>query len=774
MTKEILSVLYGMCVAILFIDVAYAMRIKDPISKNLRRVLILGLVILAIYEVTMFTNNPMMVKAINLFIFAAEGWILCIFLHFIAEFVNVKTIRVKVASIVAGILVVIDTIALLSNHWTNIALEFEEVWEDGELYVMVVPHMWFFAHLLICYGIGMVIFSIFFGKIRKVPKPYANAYRITAVMVFIAFAVNGLFLSFSTKTDISLIVYVAIGTTLLLFIYRIMPNYSIRQVKGYVLDMMDTPLLMFNMDDKLMVYNQSAEEILNVKKGMELSAFTEQNNLQYIISQRRMEKEKEESFSVVAEYCSRVFYIQGKELHDEDGKYVGLLFIYSDITIQERMKEEAAFQATHDSTTGLWNREYFFEMAEKVLQKNPDITYLVLASDIAQFKLFNEILGKNVGDDVLRSIAEGCKKSQTDKNVFGRITADRFAVLLPKDTFDEKRFFEFQESVFIQRGYSLKVRNYIGVYEVVDHSMSVEQMYDRAYMALESVKGTPVRFGYFDNQMRESKIDQAMHIDELEKALANKEFTIFIQPQVEIDTGNIIGGEALARWKSPKRGLVPPGEFIPVFEESGMITELDFYIWEVACKQLRKWNDEGFTNRSLSINISSNDFYMSDLYESLTGLVEKYNLKPECLKLEITESAIVLDIKEQMALVERLQDYGFLIEMDDFGSGYSSLNSLKNISVDILKLDMKFFGETEDAKRSERIIENMIHLAHDLRMPVIAEGVETEEQIELLKKIGCNIVQGYYYSKPLPVGEYERYISLREHTDISKYLKKLE
>ena len=204
-----------------------------------------------------------------------------------------------------------------------------------------------------------------------------------------------------------------------------------------------------------------------------------------------------------------------------------------------------------------------------------------------------------------------------------------------------------------------------------------------------------------------------------------------------------------------------PGEFIPIFENNGMIAKLDYYVWELACRQLRKWKIAGHPERSISVNISAKDFYLTDLYESITGLVEKYQINPSALKLEITESAFVLDVSKQMELVSMLQDYGFIIEIDDFGSGYSSLNNLKEIKADMLKMDLKFFEKTDDNNRAEKIVSSIIRLANDLGMPVIAEGVESEEDIQVVKSAGCQIVQGFYYAKPMPVDEFEAFVSKR-------------
>ena len=189
-----------------------------------------------------------------------------------------------------------------------------------------------------------------------------------------------------------------------------------------------------------------------------------------------------------------------------------------------------------------------------------------------------------------------------------------------------------------------------------------------------------------------------------------------------------------------------------------MISELDYYVWEMACQILRRWKEKGDETSRISVNISAKDFYLSDIYGRLIGLVEKYEICPKNLVLEITETAFVLNVEEQMELVKKLQNRGFVVQIDDFGSGYSSLYNLNNIEVDAIKLAMRFFENTADSKRTEKIIESVVNLSYNLKMPVIAEGVETLEQVQMLQKIGCTIVQGYYYTQPMTVEKYEEYV----------------
>lgn len=550
---------------------------------------------------------------------------------------------------------------------------------------------------------------------------------------------------------------------------------DLMQIKAELIDQMASPVVMFDSKDELKICNDAARDLLAVGEGMTLHEFIQGTNLRYLLTPERRRMGRTKEFHMAAHMSGKVYLIHGKERWEENERYKGVFLVYDDITDQENMKNEATYYATHDKLTGLWNRDYFFEMVQKVLSDNLDEPFVMIASDISQFKLFNEILGIRAGNELLLSIAENYRRLRKDNWIFSRFTADRFALLMPKADYNEERFLEESKRVLNHSGYSLSVHNYLGVYEVTDHRLDPEQMYNRAYLALESIKGMLNKeVAYYDEKIRARRLAEHLTIDELDHALKDDEFVIYIQPQVDIENNKVIGGETLVRWLSPKRGLVPPSEFVPLFEKNGMITKLDYHVWELACRQLAKWEQEGHPEQTLSINISAKNFYLVDLYERITGLVEKYNVDPKRLKLEITETAFVLDVKKQMELVKRLQEKGFLVEMDDFGSGYSSLNSLKDISIDILKLDMKFFEKTDNPERSEKIIASMVALARSLKMAVIAEGVENKSQIELLKRVGCRIVQGFYYSTPLTVEQYEVYSQKHTHEDMWKYVQELK
>lgn len=410
----------------------------------------------------------------------------------------------------------------------------------------------------------------------------------------------------------------------------------------------------------------------------------------------------------------------------------------------------------YDRLTGLYSKEYFYQRVKDILIRNPGQKYDIICSDIENFKLVNDVFGITAGDQLLRNVAEIYLKFTENKGVCGRLTADRFVCLL------EHRW-EYDDEMFIRANAlindSANSKNVVtkwGIYHVEDPTISVEQMCDRALLAVNSIKGQYGKyFATYDDKLRSSLLREQAISDCMETALAEGQFEIYLQPKYRIMDNMLSGAEALVRWNHPEWGFQSPAQFIPVFEKSGFITNLDQFVWDQTCAALRDWDDRGYPAINVSVNVSRADIYNADLTNILMDILGKYNLKPERLHLEITESAYTEDPKQIIDTVGSLRKLGFVIEMDDFGSGYSSLNMLNQMSLDILKLDMKFIQSETSKSVNKGILHFIMDLARWMNLTVVAEGVETEEQLKRLKDAGCDYAQGYYYAKPIPRAEFE-------------------
>ena len=425
------------------------------------------------------------------------------------------------------------------------------------------------------------------------------------------------------------------------------------------------------------------------------------------------------------------------------------------------LRETAAVvnQIKYDRLTKLYSKEFFCQRARKILLRNPDKEYDIVCSDIENFKLFNDVFGVQAGDRFLYGVAEALKQGVGSYGICGRFNGDQFVFLTGRDWVYKNEAFQKIRDEIAKLPRAGKVNVRWGVYSVSDRTVSVETMCDRAILAAGSIKGQYGKYlAQYDEELRRKLLRERLITDGMEAALEEGQFEVYLQPKYASGDESMAGAEALVRWRHPQWGLQSPGLFIPIFEKNGFITRLDQYIWQKVCGLLQKWDRKGYPAVSVSVNVSRADIYNADLLDMLTGMVHAYGIKPSRLHLEITESAYTENPGQLIETVRSLRERGFVIEMDDFGSGYSSLNMLTNLPIDVLKLDMQFIRNETAKPENQGILRFIIDIARWLKLSVVAEGVETKEQFERLKKIGCDYVQGYYFAKPMPVGEFEELI----------------
>ncbi len=428
------------------------------------------------------------------------------------------------------------------------------------------------------------------------------------------------------------------------------------------------------------------------------------------------------------------------------------------------MRENAILRNTaeRDFLTKLYNKETFYQKVSEQIHDDADTTYSLIYFDIERFKVVNDFFSEQKGDELLVYIADIVRSFSGDVNYFGaRLNADCYCVCMPHDKVNELRFANFAMSLLDNFPVSLKIKINFGVFVINDINIPVSIMCDRAKLALKSIVGKYDTFiGYYNDAMHKALMEEQEIASEMNTALRNKEFVIYIQPKFDLNTFGVIGAETLVRWKHPEKGLIPPIKFIPIFEKNGFITELDMYIFEEVCKTLRGLIDKNVPIVPVSVNLSRADIYKPDLCEFIVDVMARNNLDHHLIEFEITETSYTQDSEQLINIVNRLRELGFAISMDDFGTGYSSLNMLSEVPVDVLKIDMRFLKNFNDADvKSKNIIHFIVYMAKWLNLPVIAEGVETLEQVEYLRSVGCYNGQGYFFAKPFPIEEYEERVS---------------
>ena len=652
------------------------------------------------------------------------------------------------------IIIGLDALFILSNIFTRSLFIIEKVKIGHWYYHATIAQPLYTLHSIIAYGILILIVFILVYKIVGLSPVYWSKYLMLLVAFSLAVITNFLYKFLNNVVDISVIGYAlgAIATYVILLENK--QVLLIDKMLSYIVSKTDDMVVFLDIDDVCVYLNDQAKHFFDVDD--DYSSVVSQINKMFSISSfddGKIEYSALCSISIKGEM--KHFDILYKKLY-RNGKMEGSYYKIKDRTIEVDIFNKDKYKATHDKLTGLYNNDYFCDKVQEILKSNPETEYYILCSDVKDFKLINDSFGKAIGDRVLNSIAWKLREKTTKDTLYCRQSGDKFCILIEKDNYDERVFIELAKEVSMTDGIHYPINMQIGVYKIEDRTISTSTMIDRAGMAIaENKEDYQNKIFYYDDKIRETKYWEQRLSGELENAIAENQLKVYLQAQCNGE-GKVIGSEALIRWLHPAEGMIPPFRFIPMFEQNGLISKVDLFVWEEAARLLRKWKDEGNGEYYISVNISPADFYFLDIYKEFVNIVKKYDINPSRLKLEITETVIMKDVESRLMIVENLRDFGFTVEMDDFGSGYSSLNMLKDISVDVLKLDMGFLYKTKDEEKSRKIIGMIVQLSKALDMPVICEGVETQSQFECLKSIKCEYFQGYLFAKPVPVEEFEK------------------
>ena len=435
----------------------------------------------------------------------------------------------------------------------------------------------------------------------------------------------------------------------------------------------------------------------------------------------------------------------------------------ADDSVNDRKAENEAdkalqYRAMHDELTGVLKSDVFFEKARELLSQKPDIPWTMIAGDIMGYRLFNDLFGAERGKEALMKTSKQLEMiAEKAGGICGRLYRDNFAVLIPGDNYREDDLTKAADSVRFALSNGIYTFNvHFGVYMIDNPDIPVSLMCDRANMALKTIhKDVNRTIAYFDGEILQKSLLKQEVISGFDEAMRQGRFQMYLQPLTRED-GVPFGAEALVRWVRPDGSVVSPNVFIETLEKAGLIHELDKSIWEQAVKRLAQWKNTDKDDLTISVNMSAKDFYSMEIFSVLTELTSRYGVDNAKLRIEITESALIEDPERSASVITKLQDAGFIIEIDDFGKGQSSLSLLKDIKADILKIDMGFVRETENVRRSQIILKAVIAMAEALGMQVITEGVETEKQLRDLSSMGCRYFQGYYFSPPMAADEFER------------------
>ena len=688
--------------------------------------------------------------------FLSTDWLVVYLMFFTADYTGVKPPS-KVPRCIVGFLAGVDSISFIVNTFTRHMFDLKAAADDklGLEYWEVqlkTPH---FVHRLFVYSIVLYSLIIFSYRLVKAPVIYKNKYGSILAQVLAVVGLNVICSIMNTKYDYSVVLYASLAISTCYLALYASPKKLLEKIHSTVVEDSVVGLFAYDEHGKCVGVNPVAEDLFADDEDVYavaeryLSDWEEEykDNAENIISAER---------KIVRESGKIYIYVTYQRFVDQKGRVLGYCFQFENRTEVVKKFKEEQYRMTHDMLTGLLNRNAFEEEVRRILSEAKE-PYCIVCSNIQDFKLVNELYGADAGDRLLIAQADMIKGKAIDGSVSTRIYADKFSTLMPRRYFDEEIFVkEMSEIMDLGLTGSFRLHFYIGVYDITDVNEPVWTMYDKAMMAIDSIRGDYEQsVAYYKDELLQHIMQEKEVLGEFERALEQKQFSMFLQPQIAND-GTTVGAEALVRWIHPEKGMISPGVFIPALEKAGLIPKLDLYMWESAARKLEEWKKQGKEQFSISVNISTKDFFYLDVCESFRSLAGKYDFNIKNLKLEITESALMKNVREVMKALDGLHALGYDIEIDDFGSGYSSLGMLKDIKADILKIDMIFLQETKNVDRSTTIIKNIISMSKELGMPVITEGVETKEQVDFLKNVGCDMFQGFYFAKPMSLDNFEK------------------
>ena len=675
-------------------------------------------------------------------------------LHFTYAYCEMGKPRHAAKWITYGLLLV-DLIQYILNPFTGFTFTTEMILVEGLPYYRVVPLVGQTIHRIVCYGIFVVSIVIFIVKTVKASRVYREKYGIILLAMVVTGALETYYVFSRQPVDISMIGFAIFGLLIYFFAlhYRSMKLLD-RMLAGIASDMPDA-LYFFDKSGKCIWTNEPGRILIGVRQN---NYDNVKDNLTFLFGDIDFKSSgwfKRVTLGTGDE--AHYTYLAMRSIVDEKKQVTGTYLSVRDITEEQREMKREMYKSTHDSLTGFYTKEYLYEQIDQRLHNDHETDYMIGYMEIANLKIINDVFGTRFAELTLKKAADLILEGISKKSLYGRISDDAFGILIDKADFMSKPVDEKLSNFIVSdNGLNHHILINYGVYDIrEDDEIDVPLFFNSARLATTIIKdNTKSPVAFYDDKLREEIIHNQMISNQLTEAINTRQIKPYLQPIVD-SRGMLVGAEALVRWIHPEEGFMNPGAFIPIFERNGLIANVDKHMWKCACEILADWkkrNIESF----ISINISPKDFYFMNVVSELKSLVEEYEIKPEKLRIEITETVMASDSVDVFEIVTELREYGFIVEMDDFGSGYSSLNLLKDLNFDVVKIDMQFLKDSERNMKAGLIINHIINMADDLGMETLTEGVETAKQFEKLFAMGCKLYQGYYFSKPVPLSEFEK------------------
>ncbi|MCW0823323.1 EAL domain-containing protein [Clostridioides difficile] len=431
--------------------------------------------------------------------------------------------------------------------------------------------------------------------------------------------------------------------------------------------------------------------------------------------------------------------------------FVAIIFYI--IYIKKSNEKEILSLAYEDKVTYIGNQNKFYRECSKYLLDKPSLNYIIVYFDINNFKMINDTFGYEFGDNLLITIAKALKEELTEGEVYARLSSDYFAIFCDYKNGRNKiirKLDNIRSNIESNLSIVFEISLCVGIYFVEEGEVDIQKAVNKANMARSVAKGKNINYAIYNEDVRNKLSEESMILDDIKIALVKNQFEVYYQPKFSLVTGEMIGSEALIRWNHPEHGFISPAVFIPIAEKSKLILKIGRFVFERVCNDLSEWKKQGKKIVPVSVNLSRVELYQPDIVKFINKTIQMYNLSSDFIEIEITETVAINELNILKNVLNELRKHGFSISMDDFGTGYSSISCLRDMPIDILKLDKSFLGGIEHDERSSNIAKSIVSLAKSLDLVVIIEGVESKEQAELMKQFGCDLVQGFYFARPMP------------------------
>ena len=649
-------------------------------------------------------------------------------------------------------LLIADAAQLLMNPFTKHAFDIEWIVYKNQVYYVLKPLAGQMFHRVVDYGIFLIIIGVFLMSTIRTSRIYRERYSIILISMIAVGVWQSYYIFSKNPIDRSMIGFGLFGIVAYYFAIHYRPLRLLDKMLSGIVSNGDSACFIFSPRGRCVWVNKAGCILTGVREETSEKA---PEALEYLFGLKLRKGNWTEQHMTGGGDSVKYFLFENRDVLNEKGKITGYYLKISDNTEEQLRIKKELYEASHDRLTGLYTKDQLYKIIKQNIEVHNDTDYMVMFINVRNFKIVNDIFGNDFGDYAIKCFADKMKSSFSKRTVYGRLSGANFGILMPKDEFNSADIENNFGNIIIAQGdVRFPIQTQMGIFETDHEEKDVEMMFTNARIALSTIESDDsAHIAYYDDKLRQEILWNQEISSQLDDAIKNRELRPYLQPIADRE-GNIVGCEALVRWIHKDYGFLPPFKFIPSLEKNGMIAEVDKYMWRCACEILSDWKKRGW-DIFVSVNISPKDFYYLDVPKYIKELVEEYGLDPRQLRVEITESVMVNDSEKVVSIMEEFRNYGFIVEMDDFGSGYSSLNMLKTLPVDVLKIDMNFLGKSEDEQRADTIVKNIINLSLDLGIVALTEGVESQNQYDVLADMGCKLFQGYYFSKPVPTDEFE-------------------